>query len=290
MAMKNFRYLDDLIHSGAKEIALDSDIILDEGEEREYADGIRLDADLVIDGRGHSIDACGRTLIFYNASNVAFKNIVLKNGLGAVYNFRGTLSISNSVLLSNRTEVTGGAIYNYWGEVDISDSELLKNVSGCHGGAIFNFNGVVNIEKSDLSGNFAENDGGAIFNGSKLNIDDCIFCNNSSNGSGGAIYDNRGDINIKNSRLSGNSSKGVFGGGAIHKNRGTLNIIDSTLSDNEAENDGGAIFAVDCEMALNKSRIFNNTSSGAAVCTKIMQDLILKDCDFENNRPDDVRR
>ena len=29
---KNFRYLDDLIHSGVKDIILDSDIVLDDGE------------------------------------------------------------------------------------------------------------------------------------------------------------------------------------------------------------------------------------------------------------------
>ena len=55
----NFKYLDDLIHSGVKEIVLDSDIELDPtNERREYLNGIKLDVDdLTIDGNGHAIDA-----------------------------------------------------------------------------------------------------------------------------------------------------------------------------------------------------------------------------------------
>ena len=61
----NFRYLDELIHSGAKEIVLDSDIVLSDGEESEYKDGIKLDVDdLTIDGNRHTIDAQGKARIF----------------------------------------------------------------------------------------------------------------------------------------------------------------------------------------------------------------------------------
>ena len=49
--MHNFKYLDDLIHSGVKEIVLDADIVLDDGEEFNYKEGIKLDVDdLIIDG------------------------------------------------------------------------------------------------------------------------------------------------------------------------------------------------------------------------------------------------
>ena len=289
--MKSFRYLDDLIHSGAKEITLDSDIALDEDGDSEYLEGIRLDVDgLVINGNGHSIDACGKALIFHNSSNVTLKDIILKNGLRAIYNFKGALKISNSELAYNRSEIAGGAIYNYWGEVNISDSKLLENVSGCHGGAIFNFNGTVNIVRSEFSGNFAESDGGVVFNGSKLNISDCIFCNNASKGSGGAIYDNRGEISIEDSQFFRNSSKGIFGGGAVHKNRGILSISDSDLSSNSAKSDGGAVFAIDCELVLQRCCVSSNVSAGSAVCAKIMQNLILRDCDFEDNRPSDVSK
>ena len=77
----NFRDFDDLIHSGANEIVLDSDIILSDDEESEYLDGIRLDVDnLIIDGNNHSIDACGKARIFL----IVAKSILTVYGYNSV--------------------------------------------------------------------------------------------------------------------------------------------------------------------------------------------------------------
>ena len=43
--IKNFKCLDNLIHSGVKEIVLDSDIVLGSDEESQYLNGIKLDVD-----------------------------------------------------------------------------------------------------------------------------------------------------------------------------------------------------------------------------------------------------
>lgn len=37
--------MDELVHSGVKEIALDSDIVLDDDEESQYLNRIKLDVD-----------------------------------------------------------------------------------------------------------------------------------------------------------------------------------------------------------------------------------------------------
>ena len=55
--IENFKYLDNLIHSGVKEIVLDSDIVLGSDEESQYLNGIKLDVDdLAIGRNGHAID------------------------------------------------------------------------------------------------------------------------------------------------------------------------------------------------------------------------------------------
>ena len=184
---RDFKYLDDLIHSREKEIVLDSDIVLNESEVPQYLEGISLDVDdLIIDGGGFTVDACGKARIFNStARNITIKNLIVKNASGAIYNFRGVLNILNSIFLFNKAEISGGAIYNEWGEVKISHSRFYDNVSGCHGGAIFNVNGEINISGSDFKFNSAKNDGGAIFNGAKLNIDDSTFSYNKAEGSGG---------------------------------------------------------------------------------------------------------
>ena len=80
MGSKNFQYLDELIHSSAKEIVLDSDIVLGSDEESKYNDGIKLDVDdLTIDGNGHVIDAKEWPCRLKNhAKNITFRNIYFK--------------------------------------------------------------------------------------------------------------------------------------------------------------------------------------------------------------------
>ena len=158
---KNFKYLDDLIHSGAKEIVLDSDIVFGDGEVYGYGDGIKLDVDdLVIDGNGHTIYAQEKTRIFYcTGKNITIKNITLKNGF-----IKGS----------------GGAIHNT-GEIKITESALHDNMAEYNGGAIEN-NGSVTIAESTLKNNTAEN-GGAIhnYNEKSFNIKNCKLENNEPN-------------------------------------------------------------------------------------------------------------
>ena len=75
---KSFKYLDKLIHSGVKEIVLDSDIVLGWREEKKYLDGIKIDVDdLIIDGKNHMIDANGLSRIFFcTGKNIIIKNII----------------------------------------------------------------------------------------------------------------------------------------------------------------------------------------------------------------------
>ncbi|WP_407422245.1 pectate lyase-like adhesive domain-containing protein [Methanobrevibacter sp.] len=132
----NFRYLDNLIHSGVKEIILDSDISLEDNEKTEYLDGIELDVDdLIIDGNGHRIDARIKTRIFHcSGNNVTIKNITLTNGIthengGAIYNESKELYIFNSALVENIANKYGGAICNE-GTIRIQNLSFKKNHAG----------------------------------------------------------------------------------------------------------------------------------------------------------------
>lgn len=59
---KNFKDLDDLVHSGVKEIVLDSDIILEKGESSNDEYSLKFDVDgLIIDGNGYTIDGRDKT-------------------------------------------------------------------------------------------------------------------------------------------------------------------------------------------------------------------------------------
>ena len=64
--MQNFKYLNDLIHSGIKEIVLDSDIILDNNESSDSIYAVKLDVNgLVLDGNGYAIDGNNNSCMYY---------------------------------------------------------------------------------------------------------------------------------------------------------------------------------------------------------------------------------
>ena len=295
---KSFKYLDDLIHSGMKEIVLDSDIVIGFREDSDYEEGIRLDVDdLVIDGNGHSIDAKMKTRIFYcTGKNITIKNITLKNGFahqdgGAIEN-SGTLTISDSTLTGNKVINDGGAICNAnGGTLTVSGSAITGNAAKVSGGAIYNYGrGTLSVFGSAITGNTAKDYGGAIYNREGMTISDSTLEGNavkSKDAGGGAIYnegkmtvsgstltgnmandggaiDNSGELSVFDSTLTGNTAKGNYGmGGAIY-NSGELSVSDSTLDRNAAKGKfgaGGAIYNSG-ELSVSDSILKGNTAKG----------------------------
>ena len=244
-AIRNFRYLDELIHSGVKEIVLDSDIVLDPDEESQYLNGIKLDLDdLAIDGNGHAIDAQGLTRIFFcTGKNIIIKNIILKNGFtkengGAIYN-SGELTITESTLTGNTAQESGGAIHNNeGGELTITESTLTENTAQSEygGGGAINNNGELTITESTLTGNTAGY-GGAIDNneGGELTITESTLTENTAKYRGGAIHNNEGgELTITESTLTGNTAG--YGGAINNSGENSFKIKDCKLDNNIPNN------------------------------------------------------
>ena len=268
----NFRYLDELIHSGATEIVLDSDIILGDGEESYYENGIDLDVDLAIDGNGHFIDACGKARIFNCTANVAISNIFLKNGAAG----------------------EGGAIYNS-GELRVVDSSFEANKAE-YGGSICNENRL-SIERSS----FKQSDCGVIFNKNDANlmVVESLFVENSS--LNGSLIFNSGEIKIAGSKFSDNqATEDLF------YNEGMLSFIESVIEHNLSEdviinNDSDSYLEIlnsnIYENKSHKTAILNNGNSNIVrsqvhntnsngLCRDIINngDLTLDGCKFESQQ------
>ena len=117
----NFKEFEELINSGQKEITLNEDVILAEGEDEIYLDVIEINTEgLVIDGKNHTINGKNKASILYvEAPNVTLKNIIFKNGFseyvgGALSNYSNGLKINHCQFIDNSTsscsDLYGGAI------------------------------------------------------------------------------------------------------------------------------------------------------------------------------------
>ena len=234
----------------------------------------------------------------YNDGNLTIKDSILNNNDanhgGAIYN-DDTLTIINTTLNQNNAGFYGGAIFNYDGTINISDTTFNKNIVELYnGGAIYISGGTLNIKKSTLNYNKAENNGGAIFNSDGtviitdttlknnnamaggaisnndfLTITNSIINTNKAEFSGGAIINNDwGKMTINKSQFNNNKASN---GGAI-SNSGTLIINNSSLNNNNANNRGGTItISVDdyyeeeskkeCSLIINSTTFNNNTAT-----------------------------
>ena len=253
---KNFKYLDDLIHSGEKEIVLDSDIVLERSEKSEYLKGIKLDVDdLIIDGNGHTINAKGKTRIFYcTGKNIIIKNIILKKAdYGAIYNDGGRLTITKTTLTKNTAWNGGGAIRNS-GELTITESTFTGNTAKDDGGAIYNKKGSLTITGSTLTGNRAKDDGGAICNvgNGSLNMVGCKILGNKSPNN---IIFNESFMEVHNTKFNDNQSEHVLVNEYLEFN---ISIIDSEFVGNNVEKD--VLFNNGKSCTIQKSIFENNLS------------------------------
>lgn len=263
---KNFTYLDNLIRDGKTEICLEHDIVLADGEEYRFLEGIEINTDnLIIDGNGHRINGRGKVRIFVNlAKNVIIHNLEIINGnrrdsVGASIGNHpsASLSLINSTLRNNIAS-EGGAILNH-GEIKIIGCLFSKNYA-VMGGTIANTK-KMEIINSELAYSHANQYGGCIANLSELKINNSIIRDNIAKLDGGAINNQENTyLEILNSIFTDNQSEQGHGGTIV--SIGQVQINDSEFKNNVSYGDGGGIFIHDngllnmdnCEFDSNKSK------------------------------------
>jgi predicted outer membrane repeat protein len=185
---------------------------------------------------------------------VTLSGLTISNGLapvkgptagygGGIFN-QGTLTVSNSTLLSNSTSNVaggngeGGGIYNSTsGTLTVTNYSTLSNNTAHDGGGIQS-DGMATISGGTiLSGNSAAYFGGGIQSEGTLTVSGgCTLSGNSARYGGGIESD--GTTTINSCTLSGNSA--LTSGGGIY-NGGTLTVSGCIVSSNVASFAGGGI-------------------------------------------------
>lgn len=203
---------------------------------------------VVIDGAGTvTFDGGGTSAFFqvFNSASLTLKGLTLQHsafgGVHPLENF-GSLVLDTVTLKNN--SLNGAIVYNNGGDVVAKSSTFSSNdiaiaaTSGeLHGTAIRTEGGTVNISASTFDHNVIDN---------------------TSSGSGGAIYNNGGDLQISTSTFTSNTA---YAGGAISNDGGgTLHVAYSTFTSN-----GIAIASHNSAGALDGGAIWGGTDTSGIV-------------------------
>lgn len=190
------------------------------------------------------------------------EDVILEDGEEENYKAGIEISIDRLAIDGNSHVIDAKGKTRFF--INQSHNLILKNIKFINGrskkgGAILNIidsnleitNCVFDNNSSD--GDFEAGLAGVIHNKSAfLNVTNCIFKNNSSRRSGGVIFDEAGHIEIKGCEFSLNKTERF--GGVICTQRGFFDIKDSRFIDNEADmggqslfNEGGVLNIESCE-------------------------------------------
>ena len=169
------------------------------------ANGIEIEENIVIDGKGHTIDANGKSRIFYiTGDNVTINNLVFINGNaakgGAIY-AAGQITLNNVTFINNNAS-TGGAIYAM-GQMTLNNATFTNN-NASSAGAIYS-KGKLTLNNNDFINNTASAYAGAIdFYDDVLNCSNSNFIDNYAVKGGSSIYSTEATLNVCNSVVTSN--------------------------------------------------------------------------------------
>ena len=242
LGIENFTDLQNAIGLVTGTLTLNQNVAMTDDEAANFVNGVIINKNIRIDGKGHTIDAknLGRIFEIDGGFAVTLTNATLINGKadngGAIYNF-GNLDLVH-VNFVNNTAKYGGAIMNYAYGLVLDDSTFTNNTAKI-GGAIYNSADCFVVGNSTFANNTATSNGGVIFNyGIGFVVGNSTFANNTAEDAG-AVY-NEGDNSVVGNSTFVNNTATSIGGAII--NNGKLVVDNSAFEDNAANYYGGAIF------------------------------------------------
>ena len=320
LGIKTFTDLQNAIGLVRGTLTLDSDIAMTDDEAANFKDGVAINKNIRIDGKGHTISAedLGRIFSIGEGFTVTLTNATLINGKadkgGAIYN-DGSLTLSDVKLSDNAADSYGGAVFNNGHLVvgnSVFDSNDIVNRGSASvdygGAAIYNwYDGTLTVSGSNFTNNIknyknGDNLVGAITTIGNATVSGSNFVNNSGrwggaiSATGAELRKNSSTLTVSNTIFKDNSA---LYAGAVYIWGSNYNIADCVFDNNTAfgkgnmtpnNNNGGALvvsqvsrFNEPITGTISGSKFTNNKAQygGAAYFNKGF--VTITDSVFENN-------
>ena len=245
---------------------------------------------VIFDGKGKA-----RFTIADNSKITLGKGTVVQNfvdlkkqGAPAIYlTGNSKLNILEGVIIQNNTSVYyGGAICAWDSEVNISGG-IFQGNRAQGGGVIASLRkGKLNITGGTFEDNTATAYGGAVFTGIESKIEGATFKNNFAKW-GGALY-NDGNVTLTASNFTEN--QGMYHGGAIYQAKGKLDVKNTAFTKNKMTHPKGVGAAIYFDNALTEEQKIegstfseNKAMSGAGIYLDVDTKLDVVRSKFEKN-------
>ncbi len=212
------------------------------------------------------------------ASQSAFRNcssatsFIFAGSGGAIYSFKGTLTLSDTVLADNSAEAFGGGLF-------------LNNATATLTNVTLTGNSVL-VNTADSSKKTGSGGGAAAVNASSLNATDSSFSGNTCDymGQGGGLYLSASTAVLVNVSADGNQAYGAGSGGGFYAEGSTFSWHGGHANDNIYTYDGGGLKLKETATSITNVRISGNTpsaSGGGIYC--YLGSLSLSDVTVEGN-------
>ena len=283
LGIENFTDLQNAIGLVTGTLTLNQNVVMTDDEAANFVNGVIINKNIRIDGKGHTIDAknLGRIFKINNWCDVTLTNVTLTNGNttvgGAIYNF-GNLDLVH-VNFVNNTAKYGGAIMNYAYGLVLDGSTFTNNTAKI-GGAIYNSEDCFVVDNSTFTNNTAKI-GGAIYNyGIGFVVGNSTFVNNSAADGAGAILNGGRGFVVGNSTFANNTATSK--GGAIYNYGIGFVVGNSTFANNTAE-DAGAVYNEGDNSVVGNSTFVNNTATSIGGAIINNGKLVVDNSAFEDN-------
>ena len=265
----------------------------------------------------------GGAIFVFEAANLNISNSIISHNRVSINGRSCPTTISYGAVYLPPNNGEGGAIYNYGGNLSISNSQVLHNSSECSGGAIFNINRIyynqgevtafyrsnLVVYSSNFSANQAGISGGAVFNASgEIHIDGSTFSQNTAQ-KGAALVD-EGPFPTPGSRprpneeeptnfiaipvgphtfpLNGNASQNPSSStqmpsqnqnDSLKHHYGFVSLINSTFSGNQASDEGGSVWSKSWLEMTNNTIVNNSAKKGGGIyckgCASFLKNTII---------------
>ena len=171
-------------------------------------------------------------------------------------------------------------------DVIINNGTITGGYSNSEGGGLYIEGANVTLNNVHIVGNRVDDDDGAgiaAYYGTTLTVNGGSFENNVTTGTsyvfhGGAIYISGGSASFNGVEFKGNNAQNE--GSAIYADECEVEIEQCTFDGNGSNS--SSIYANDCMITVNKSTFTNNTSR--KVLALDGSNLIVDDCTFSNNK------